>query len=187
MTSSTQPARPDPVARYLDRMTKSSRKAQAYAINTLGEMVAELRTSGTGWHNIDQETADRVREEIDDRFKPNTAKRYLSAFRGVLAAAADLGMIDEDQAARLGGKRSDDDDQQSAADVVHLPQPRVMTASRQCEYCAYWNGNDGLGDCARHFRTADGRRYRLVTMATDGGGCREFAPANQQQAAAVGA
>lgn len=68
------------------------------AVLTGGQLDAE--TLGAGWLAVDRPTADAVRAQLMAHYAPGTVNRMLSALRGVIRKAWDLGYITAEQKER---------------------------------------------------------------------------------------
>ena len=96
-----------PLDSYLARLgTEQSRRTMHSALET----VARILTAGAprprparflAWHRLRYSDAERLRAALVEKYKPATARRTLSAFRGIIRAAWRLGYLNHDDAERL--------------------------------------------------------------------------------------
>lgn len=93
-----RPASEHPVAVYLAQLTsEDSVPAMKSALGKIASMVNEGSTAETlSWHELRFQHTQAIRAELVRSYGPRTVNRMLSALRGVMKAAWQLGQIETD-------------------------------------------------------------------------------------------
>lgn len=150
------PADRHPAAVYLARLGPGSRRTMRAALDlialTLTSGVADAQT--LDWSAIRYQHTQAIRSRLDERYKPATANKVLSALRGVLREAWRLGLASSD-------------DYRRAADVEPVkgetvPPGRALTAGELKSLLAACSADD----------TAAGARDAALLALLYGGGLR---------------
>lgn len=96
-----------PLDSYLARLgSEQSRRTMQSALEVAARIIGERRPRRRparllAWHRLRYQDAELLRAELVKRYKPATARKVLSAFRGIVRAAWRLGHLSSDQAERL--------------------------------------------------------------------------------------
>jgi site-specific recombinase XerD len=109
----TVPLPPDrqPLLVYLARLgSQKSRSTQRQALETIAKLVGSSAAE-LPWHYLRYQHTQALRAQLVDKYAPDTARRMLSALRGVLEEAKKLGLLSSEDFesatgwARVRGKR----------------------------------------------------------------------------------
>jgi site-specific recombinase XerD len=94
----TMPISEGPVAVYVASLAGGSQSTMAYALESIASLVsggkADARTFP--WHTLRHQHTAAIRSKLAERYSASTANKMLSALRGVLKAAWQLGQIEVD-------------------------------------------------------------------------------------------
>jgi integrase/recombinase XerD len=92
----------NPVASYLDRLAKGSRRAQFAALNKVALLVSTgaADAQSLDWARLTYVQTAAVRSALSERYAPNTTKRMLAALRGVLKESWRLSLMTHDEYSR---------------------------------------------------------------------------------------
>lgn len=142
------PAHQHPAIVYVASLpSDKTRRVMRSDLNTIAALLTggahDAESLGAGWLAIDRPTADAIRAQLIARYKPGTVNRMLSALRGVIRKAWDLGYISAEQKERV-----------SAVETVRaetLPAGRDLTAGEIAalfEVCAHDATPAGVRDAA---------------------------------------
>ena len=104
-------AGPDPASAYLARLAPGSRRAMRGALRTIaGLLVPGLEEApdpaSFPWEKVRAEHAKAVRSKLAERYRFSTANKMLSALRGVLREAWELGLMETDAYHRAAAVRA---------------------------------------------------------------------------------
>ena len=91
-----------PVASYLARLAKGSRRAQFAALNKVAFLISTgaADAQSLDWARLTYVQTAAVRAALSETYAPNTTKRTLAALRGVLKESWRLGRMSHDEYAR---------------------------------------------------------------------------------------
>ena len=102
--ANVQPLDQNPAAVYMAGLTKNGRRVQKSGL----DQIAAILTNGAvndcfaiPWQSVDYQHAQAIRTVLQERYKPASANRMISALRGVLKAAWLLDQISADQYHRV--------------------------------------------------------------------------------------
>jgi site-specific recombinase XerD len=93
------------VAGYLARLAPASRRSQAIALRTMAGMFGCSSPDQVAWHRLPPAALDALQAKLEAWMAPNTARRHVSALRGVLKQAWRHGLLDMDTMSRLQDMR----------------------------------------------------------------------------------
>lgn len=107
-------ARPDvdPALVYLASLTSHhSQRTMKTALKTIARILAELIADGTlppanGWHKLTYQHTSNIRARLAEKYEPATVNKMLSALRGVLTTACNLGQMSADELHRATAIKS---------------------------------------------------------------------------------
>lgn len=96
---SVPPAHRHPAKAYLARLAVGSRPAMRGAIQVAAELLSGGRCTWETmpWHLLEAQHTKALRAELAQRYAPTTANKMLSALRGVLREAWELGLMPAEQ------------------------------------------------------------------------------------------
>jgi site-specific recombinase XerD len=96
---SGRPIAQSPAARYLERVRPGSRRTLQEALTALARALAgsDVDPITFRWERLTRAQTVTVRTTLKSTYAPATANKMLSALRGVLRAARDMGMMSEGQ------------------------------------------------------------------------------------------
>jgi integrase/recombinase XerD len=92
----------NPVASYLARLAKGSRRAQFAALNKVALLISsgDSHSQSLDWARLTYVQTAAVRTALSERYAPNTTKRMLAALRGVLKESWRLSLMTHDEYSR---------------------------------------------------------------------------------------
>ena len=92
----------NPVASYLARLAKGSRRAQFAALNKVALLISTgaADAQSLDWARLTYVQTAAVRSALSERYAPNTTKRMLAALRGVLKESWRLSLMTHDEYSR---------------------------------------------------------------------------------------
>ena len=86
----------DPIEVYLSGLKASSRRVMRQALDVITDLLTERQaTSHLDWASVCREDVLAVRNELLKKYRPATVNRKLSALKGVLRSAWQLGLVDQ--------------------------------------------------------------------------------------------
>lgn len=153
------PARPldqQPAAVYVASLADGSRRTMSAALNAIAGML----TNGTAdalaipWGALQFQHTAAIRAQLAEKYSAATANKMLSALRGALKAARDLGQMDSDQYTRAANLK--------AIQGETLPKGRALAGG---EIAA-------LMEACSQDPTADGARDAAIIAIMRAGGLR---------------
>jgi integrase len=150
------PPPPDknPALVYLGSLAPGSRRTMTNALNTIAAMVSPSMSARTfPWRAVEHQHTAAIRSQLAERFAPSNANKMMSALRGVLRAAFNLGLMSADQLARATSIK--------AVRGSRIPKGRALQPG---ELRALFSVCDP--------RTATGARNAAVLALLYGGGLR---------------
>ena len=92
-----------PAAVYLASLSEGSRRTMCGALDTIADLVSggDVDALGLDWSALRFQHTMAIRSKLAETYAPATANKMLSALRGVLKAAHQLGQIDAEVASDL--------------------------------------------------------------------------------------
>ncbi len=155
-TATARPLDQQPAAVYVASLADGSRRTMSAALNT----IARTLTNGTAdalqipWGKLEYKHTAALRAQLADHYSAATANKMLSALRGALKAARDLGQMDSDQYTRAANLK--------AIQGETLPKGRAIAGG---EIAA-------LMEACSQDPTADGARDAAIIAIMRAGGLR---------------
>lgn len=118
------PAQQHPALAYLAGLAPTTRRVMRSDLDTIARLLTggryDAASLGAGWLAVNRSVADAVRAQLLERYKPATVNRMLSALRGVIRKAWDLGYLTAEEKERINGV--------PAVRAESLPSGRDLTA-----------------------------------------------------------
>lgn len=161
-----KPARPldqQPAAVYLASMAEGSRRTMREALNTIAAMLTNGQADALAfpWGALQFQHTAAIRAQLAEKYSAATANKMLSALRGTLKAARDLGQMDSDQYTRAANLK--------AVQGQTLPHGRAIAGGEIAalmEACSRDSSADGARDAAiiAIMRAGGLRRAEVCTL-----------------------
>ncbi len=90
----TPPLDPSPALIYLAALGPQSQRIMRSALKTLAQLLGYAEVASCPWSHLRYQHTMAIRTQLQSRYAPATANRFLTALRRVLAEAERLGQID---------------------------------------------------------------------------------------------
>jgi len=98
----------NPACVYLASLAAGSRRTMRHALDTIASLVnPSLIAETVPWHRVEYQHVMAIRARlVDHGYAPSMINKMLSAFRGTLRAAFNLGLMNSDQFMRAAGVKA---------------------------------------------------------------------------------